>query len=323
MKKIIVLIVTVLCCFALFYFCNNGAMRAKTEKYITVENGMSDAAITKLLKEKGIIKSKAVFKIVNKLSKKGYFKSGTGKFSSKMSYGEIIDILVNKMDSTVKVTIPEGYELCDIVKLLSGKLGTSEDEFYNEIENGKFDYDFISELPPGKMRLEGFVFPDTYYFEKNSKPHDIINACLKRFSQIYTDDMEKQAEKMGYNTLQIITLASIIEKETSSDYEIVSSVFHNRLNSKEFKRLQSCATVIYVTKNPKKRLNAEDIKVDSPYNTYLCDGLPPGPIASPGEKAIYAALNPAKTDYYYFSADGNGKNSFSKTYEEHLAKNRG
>lgn len=323
MKKIAFAVVTVLCCFVLFYFCNNGALRAETKKYITVENGTSNAAITKLLKEQGIIKSETIFKIVNKISGKGYFKSGTGKFSSKMSYGEIIDILVNQMDNTVKVTIPEGYELCDIVKLLSDRLDIDEEKFYNEIETGNFDYDFINELPKGKMRLEGFMFPDTYYFEKNSKPHDIINVCLKRFSQIYTDDMKMQAEKMGYNTLQIITLASIIEKETSSDYETVSSVFHNRLKSKEFKRLQSCATVIYVTKNPKKRLSAEDIKVDSPYNTYLYDGLPPGPIASPGEKAIYAALNPAETDYYYFSADGNGKNSFSKTYEEHLAKNRG
>lgn len=323
MKKFVFAAAMALLCLVLVYFCNNGVLKSKTEKYITVEDGMSDAAITRLLKEQGIIKNETIFKIVNKASKKGYFKSGTGKFSSKMSYGEIIDVLVNKMDNTVRVTIPEGYELCDIAALFSDKLGISEDEIYNEIENGIFDYDFINELPQGKMRLEGFLFPDTYYFERNSNPHEIIDACLKRFSQVYTSDMKKRADELGYTTLQIITLASIIEKETRSEYELVSSVFHNRLKSSEFKRLQSCATVIYVTKNPKKRLNSEDIKVDSPYNTYLYDGLPPGPIASPGEKAIYAALNPADTDYYYFSADGNGKNSFSKTYEEHLAKNRG
>lgn len=323
MKKVVTAVIVVFVAFMSIYFCDNGLMRTKNEKYITIESGASNAAIAEVLKDNGIIKSKTVFKIVDKISGKGYFKSGTGKFSSKMSYGKIIDILVNDMDNTVKVTIPEGYELCDIVELFSDKLNISEEEFYNEIENGKYNYDFTDILPPGKMRLEGFIFPDTYYFEKNSKPHDIINVCLKRFSQIYTDDMKKRAEELGCDTLQIITLASIIEKETNSEYETVSSVFHNRLNSNEFKKLQSCATVIYVTKEPKKRLTAEDIKTDSPYNTYLYDGLPPGPIASPGEKAIRAALYPANTDYYYFSAEGNGKNTFSKTYEEHLAKNRG
>lgn len=323
MKKVVTAVIVVFVAFMSIYFCDNGLMRTKNEKYITIESGASNAAIAEVLKDNGIIKSKTVFKVVDKISGKGYFKSGTGKFSSKMSYGKIIDILVNDMDNTVKVTIPEGYELCDIVELFSDKLNISEKEFYNEIENGKYDYDFTNILPSGKMRLEGFIFPDTYYFEKNSKPHDIIDVCLKRFSQIYTDDMKKRAEELGYDTLQIITLASIIEKETNSEYETVSSVFHNRLNSNEFKKLQSCATVIYVTKEPKKRLTAEDIKTDSPYNTYLYDGLPPGPIASPGEKAIRAALYPANTDYYYFSAEGNGKNTFSKTYEEHLAKNRG
>lgn len=323
MKKMIFAIIFALLCFVVIYFCDNGLLSATTEKYITVENGATNTEIINQLKEQGIIKSEFVFKIVDKVSKKGYFKSGTGKFSSRMSYGEIIDILVNKMDNTVKVTIPEGYELCDIVRLFSDKLGISEDELYNEIENGNFEYDFINQLPKNKMRLEGFIFPDTYYFEKNTNPHKIIDVCLNRFSNIYTSEMKKRAEELGYSTLQIITLASIIEKETDSEYELVSSVFHNRLASTEFTKLQSCATVIYVTKNPKKRLNAEDIKIDSPYNTYIYDGLPPGPIASPGEKAIYAALNPAETDYYYFSADGNGKNSFSKTYEEHLSKNRG
>ncbi len=323
MKKIIFAIVFALLFFTVIYFCNNGLLASNTEKYITIENGATNTEITKQLKEHGIIKSEFIFKAVNKAAGKGYFKSGTGKFSSRMSYGEIIDVLVNKMDNTVKVTIPEGYELCDIVRLFSDKLNISEDELYSEIENGDFEYDFINELPKNKMRLEGFIFPDTYYFERNSQPHKIIDVCLNRFSKIYTSEMKERAEELGYSTLQIITLASIIEKETDSEYELVSSVFHNRLQSTEFSKLQSCATVIYVTKNPKKRLNAEDIKIDSPYNTYVYDGLPPGPIASPGEKAIYAALHPAETDYYYFSADGKGKNSFSKTYEEHLAKNRG
>ncbi len=321
-KKFLYVVIAVLILYVV-YITNNGMFAAEKTVQIEIPKGMGNYEITQILKENGIIKSEFVFKIYTKLANKGYFKNGTGEFSSKMSYGEIIDVLVNKMENNIKVTIPEGYELHQIVDLFAETLDLNTETLYDEIENGSFDYEFIKELPQGKFRLEGYLFPETYLFEKGTSEHDVIDTCLAQFDKVYNGEYRKRAKELGYTTNEIITLASIIERECNTDREIVSSVFHNRLNSSEFSYLESCSTVIYVTKNPKPRLEAEDIRVDSPYNTYINKGLPPGPIGAPGREAIQAALYPAETDYYYFSDMGGGKNTFSKTYEEHLSKNRG
>ena len=319
---IVLLSIAVILC----YFGVNGFCAPYREAKITVEQGQSAYSIISDLKENGIIKSELFMKLNYKsaVKKDGFsIKSGTAVFNSRMSYGEILNILNTAMrPEDIVLTIPEGFEILQIAEAVENALGIPQSEFLNEIANGKFDYPFItSELPQGETRLEGYLFPDTYFVNKDFSAHRIIDMMLARFDEIYTDEYAKQAEKLGYTTHEIITLASIIEHECSSDHELVSSVFHNRLKSSDFSYLESCATVIYVTKQPKDRLTYTDINVDSPYNTYLNKGLPPGPIASPGATAIKAALYPAQSDYYYFSADGNGKNSFSKTYEEHLAKN--
>lgn len=306
--------------FTLYYGVNGLFVAKKVSEIVIPEGAGANTVITKL-HEEGLIKSKLAMKIVIKLTgSASKIRSGSAEISSKMSYFEIKDKLLNA-SSTVKVTIPEGYEIDEIVKVFSKELGIDENELYSEIESGEFDYDFITdELPAGKHRLEGYIFPETYYFEKNMTAHQVIDVCLKQFEKIFTDKLKKQTEKMGFTVHEMITLASIIEKEGKTDLDKISSVFHNRLKSDYFSYLESCATVIYVTKNPKDRLTYADINVDSPYNTYLNKGLPPGPIASPGEQAIVAAVYPAETEYYYFSALDNGKNTFSKTYDEHLTK---
>lgn len=314
---------TVIAVFLIFvlYFGVNGLFMPKRVCEIVIPEGAGASSVISALKDEGLIKSelimKAVVKITGSASK---IRSGSTEISSKMSYFEINDRLLSA-SSTVKVTIPEGYEIDQIVKVFSEKLGIDKQQLYEEIEKGEFDYDFITdELPFGKHRLEGYIFPETYYFEKNMSAHQVIDVCLSQFDKVFNDKLRKQTEKMGFTTHEIVTLASIIEKEGKTDLDIISSVFHNRLKSDRFSYLESCATVIYVTKQPKDRLTYADINVDSPYNTYLNKGLPPGPIASPGEQAIISAVYPATTDYYYFSATEKGKNTFSKTYEEHLAK---
>ena len=310
------------------YFGINGFCIPYREAKITVEQGQSAYSVISELKENGIIKSEIFMKLNYKsaVKKDGFsIKSGTATFNSHMSYGEILNILSSDMrPEDFVLTIPEGYETVQIAAAVQKVCGISREEFLAEIADGDFDYPFITDsLPAGQARLEGYLFPDTYFIGREFSAHDIIDLMLARFEEAYTDEYAKQAENLGYTTHEIITLASIIERECSADHELVSSVFHNRLKSNEFSYLESCATVIYVTKQPKDRLTYKDINVDSPYNTYLNKGLPPGPIASPGKTAINAALYPAQSDYFYFSADGNGKNSFSKTYEEHLAKNNG
>lgn len=319
---IVILSLAVVLC----YFGSNGLFASYCEAKITVEQGQSAYSIFDELKENKIIKSTFFMKLNYKLSaKKDAFsvKSGTAVFNSRMSYGEILNTLNTAMrPEEVTLTIPEGYEIMQIAEAVESACGISKQDFLTEIATGEFDYPFITnELPDSETRLEGYLFPDTYFVSKDFSAHDIIDMMLARFDEVYTDEYAKQAEKLGYTTHEIVTLASIIERECSADHELVSSVFHNRLKSNEFAYLESCATVIYVTKQPKDRLTYADINVDSPYNTYLNKGLPPGPISSPGAVSIKAALYPAQSDYFYFSADGEGKNSFSKTYEEHLAKN--
>ncbi len=310
-----VLVLTVL------YFGINGLFVPEIKKEIVIEEGAGANSVVSMLKEQGLIKSKLVMKSLIKLSGNAQkIRTGNAEISSKMGYFEIMDKLLNA-NAIVKVTIPEGYEIDDMVKLFEEKLGIPTEEFYGEIESGVFDYEFINDdLPAGRYRLEGYIFPETYYFDKSMTAHQVIDACLAQFDRVYTPELRKQTEKMGFTYHEMITLASIIEKEGKSELDKISSVFHNRLKSVNFSCLESCATVIYITKQPKDRLTYEDIKVQSPYNTYINRGLPPGPIASPGEQAIMAAIYPAETDYFYFSAIPGGKNTFSKTYEEHLAK---
>ncbi len=312
-----VAIVLVVC----LYFGINGLFVKKVEKEIVIADGESANSVIEQLADEGIIKSKLIMKAVLKVSgASSRVQSGTVKVSSKMSYGRIKNQLL-AAQSTVKVTIPEGYELVDIVKVFAEKLNIPEQEFFEEIKHGKFDYEFITdELPPDERRLEGYIFPETYFMDKGMSAHQVLDVCLSQFDKIYDKKMREQTKKMGFSIHQMVTLASIIEKEGKTDLDKISSVFHNRLKSNEFSYLESCATVIYVTKQPKDRLTYQDINVDSPYNTYLYKGLPPGPIASPGKQAIVAAIYPAETDYFYFSAEEGGVNSFSKTYNEHLQK---
>jgi len=319
-RKVLIITASVLLVF-LLYFSINGLFAPKVEKEIVIPEGAGANRVISMLKNEGLIKSRLVMKLVVRLSgSASKIKSGSTEISSKMGYFEINKRLLSA-NSNVKVTIPEGYEIDDIVKLFSEKFGIPAEEFYAEIESGIFDYEFINDdLPKGRYRLEGYIFPETYFLDKNMTAHQIINTCLAQFDKVFTEEMRRQTTKMGFTYHEMITLASIIEKEGSSDLDKISSVFHNRLRDERFSYLESCATVIYVTKQPKDRLTFADINVSSPYNTYINKGLPPGPIASPGEQAIKAAIYPADTDYFYFSATEGGKNTFSKTYEEHLQK---
>lgn len=323
-KKCIIVTLAAVAAIILLYILSlsiNGLFAKKVEKEFTVPEGAGAYAVVDMLKEEGLIKSSLFMKMeIKRTDSAGKIRSGSVELSSKMSYSEILDGLKNAT-SNIKITIPEGYELDNIVKLFAECTGIPEQEFWTELESGEFEYPFITdELPEGKYRFEGYVFPETYFMDKSMSAHQIVDMCLAQFNKVFTDEMKSKTEKMGYSVHEIVTLASIIEKEGSSDLDKISSVFHNRLKSPDFSYLESCATVIYVTKQPKDRLNFTDINVESPYNTYLNKGLPPGPIASPGKKALEAAVNPADTDYYYFSATEGGKNTFSKTYDEHLSK---
>jgi UPF0755 protein len=231
---------------------------------------------------------------------------------------EIMKALVAGKAETVRFTIPEGYD----IKRTSAKLTEdgliNAETFAKEIETGKFDYEFLKDAPAGPNRLEGFLFPETYEIFANANEHDIIDKMLYQFNKVFTDEYYARAEELGMSVRDVITLASIIEREARvpEDRPVIASVFYNRLKIKM--PLQSCATVQYILGEQKPVLSIKDTKIESPYNTYLHPGLPPGPIASPGADSIKAALYPADTDYLYFLAKGDGSHAFSSTYEQFL-----
>lgn len=294
---------------------------------INIPKGASSSKIASILKDKNVIKNELYFKFISKQRKiGGKYQAGEYELNKAMNIDEIINKLI-KGDiyvEAVKITIPEGFELKQIVDRLvnNDELNINREQLIDIIENKDFEFKFLKEIPKGKNRLEGFLFPDTYLFKKDISEEEIVFKMLNRFDEIFQNEYYKRAKELDMSIKDVITLASIIEREARVDKErkIISSVFHNRL--KKDMLLQSCATVQYILGERKQNLTYQDLEIDSQYNTYIYKGLPPKPIASPGKASIEAALYPDDTSYLYFVAKGDGSHVFSRTYSEHLkAKN--
>ncbi len=283
---------------------------------VIITDGMSVADAAAELKDMGIIKFPYLLRLTARAEDYDKrIRPGRAQIQEGMSYTQILEALVKNSGDTVTVVIPEGFEVKDIAARLTELV--SEEDFYAALGDD-YDYRFLDGLPEREVRLEGYLFPATYEFEKGSSAHEIIDAMLKAFDEHFTEEYYSRAEEIGMTVDEVVTLASIIEREAVSDEDRgkISGVFHNRLNINM--RLQSCATVQYILKERKPVLSTSDTEIDSPYNTYRYDGLPIGPIASPGEESIKAALYPEDTDALYFVLGPDGKHRFSKTYEEHL-----
>jgi len=294
--------------------------------YFDVPRGASTNAIAVALEEAGFIKYPQIFKIMSKVNGyDGLYQSGTHIVSIELGYEELMMILVQKPE-LVKAMIPEGLTSPQVYEVLIKSGLTNANEIRTRISTMEFDYNFLKNLPRRSDLLEGYLFPDTYEFDLNAKPADIIGVMLKNFSNKVPEEYYDRAEELGMTMDEIITLASIIEREAKNEDDrfIVSGVFHNRLNGEDesLKRLQSCATIQYLFYKRNgimlRRISDNDTKVADPYNTYMNPGLPPGPICNPGLSAIKAALYPAETEYFFFVAKGDGTHQFSETYEEHL-----
>ncbi len=320
MKKIIVILLIVAIVAGLCgYRWLTAPVTLAEETVVTVEEASATGAIGALLKENGVIRSELGFKLeVRKKNADGDLKPGTYHFKGENSVGDVVDALVSgPAISGVKVTIPEGYNQKQIIDTLAEAGVCSEAEFLEAAANGDFGYGY---LPPAgdSLRLQGFLFPETYYFAEGDSAENVIAAMLAEFDKNYTDEMHQYLKDTGRTTYQWLTMASIVEKEAvvAEDRPIIAGVFYNRLE--QGMALQSCATIQYALGEVKPVLSIADTQIDSPYNTYTHTGLPPGPIASPGVESMQAALHPAETDCLYFVAKPNGAHIFSKTYEEHM-----
>ncbi len=311
-----------------FAFVKNDEVREVViPEYATLDD------VATILHENEIIAYPQIFKLysVAKGDKREYV-AGTYSISPMYNYEELMDAFKKKEATGVQdIMIPEGYTTDEIIDLFVSKgIGTKEG-FVDVINNYDFDYWFIDELgedwaADGRIyRLDGYLFPDTYQFYNNSSEVTVVRKLLKRFNQIFDKDSREQCAAMGYTVDQMVTLASIIEKEAGSSAEFfyVSSVFHNRLKKPwEYPKLESDATIVYAIQHAtgeRPTLTGDDLLYDTPYNTYTKNGLPPGPIANPSASAILAALMPIETNYHFFVSDG-GVTYFSETKWEHDRK---
>jgi len=295
---------------------------AADEKQIVIPKGSSLKTIAGILEKENLIKDSLVFELYCKLhDKSDSIKAGKYSIKTSMSVSEIVEAIStssNAIEDTVKFTIPEGYKLDQIIEKLSSLGVVSREELESALDSKKYDYGFIEQIPEREKKLEGYLFPDTYEIYKDTTAEDIIDKLLGRFDKVFKEEYRSRAKELGMSMDQVVVLASIIEREAKLDNErkTISAVFHNRL--KKNMLLQSCATVQYLFKEQKEVLTYKDLEIESPYNTYINTGLPPGPIASPGLKSIEAALYPEKVDYLYFVARNDGSHIFTKTYSEHI-----
>ena len=322
-KKILIAVICVaviIVAGAVFYITGLGkALDSNDTQTVSViiSSGSSTGQIGQILEEEGIISSADKFKIWSRI--KGYdsrYKAGTYTLSPSMDFQEIADIIVSGKVTTVNFTIPEGYTIYQTASAIAAKGLGDYDTLVSLIEAGDFEYDFLKDAQNNKNKLEGYLFPNTYTVDKGMNEEQIIKVMLDQF--------EKQPYKVyaesgsSYSLNDIITVASIIERECKVDEErpLVASVIYNRLA--KGMPLQMCSTVQYVLGKQKEVLTYADTRIESPYNTYTNTGLPPGPICSPGLAAIKAALNPADTDYLYFvlSEKLDGTSNFSSDYAQ-------
>ena len=252
-----------------------------------------------------------VFKIYLRFRDGGKrIKAGQYHIEGNYSLNEIIDILESGKGRMVKVTIPEGFSIKQIVEHLEKVGQIQKDEFYAELnEASKW---FPYPIPDGNF--EGYLYPETYFLPESYDEKILVETMLKEFLKRFP--VEKYSNKDEF--YQKLIMASILEREAmvKSEKPIMASVFYNRM--KKGMTLSSDATVNFVFDYSKKRIYYKDLKVDSPYNTYKYKGLPPAPICNPAVDSVEAAYNPADTDYLFFVAKGDGSHYFSRTYREHL-----
>jgi len=290
------------------------------EKHVTVKirEGLSTAEIADRLAEKGIISSSLKFRIIARL--RGYdnkLRPGAYTFTAGMEDEEVFAKLLTGEKKLIKFTIPEGFGVKQIAERLYNLDLADKDEFIKAATDFA-PYDYMRKRQNVFYAAEGFLFPDTYAVESDVEIDEILTLMSRTFDDRLTPTMRKQAEQMGLSVYDLITLASLVEREVRfpEDRPIVAQVLLKRL--KLNMPLQTDATLQYLMETPKEEVSIADTQIDSPYNTYQHTGLPPGPIANPGMASITAVLHPSDTDYLYFVADRRGHNHYAYTYEEHL-----
>jgi UPF0755 protein len=295
-------------------FAKKPANKSSTTAVFIVRPGQRLKSISENLHKMGILTHPFKFRLFAQMKRYDRrIRAGEYFLTASMTPTQILDIFTSGKVLLHRVTVPEGYTQRQIASVLEQAGLVSANEFLEAAT----DKGLLNAFKIEADSFEGYLFPDTYDFPKGVTSQKIISTMVKRFWSQFKSEWKKQVDKSGWSIHEVVTLASIIEKETgvAEERTIISSVFHNRLKKKM--RLESDPTVIYGIKDFDGNLTRNHLKTPTPYNTYRIKGLPPGPIANPGAAAIESALFPADTGYIYFVSKGDRTHKFSKTIKEH------
>lgn len=296
------------------------ASKNKARDIVMVVPQQSTATqVGQLLKDHELIRSPFIFVLYARWKNlDGSLKTGEYMLSNGLTTPQMLDELVDGRLAAVTITIPEGLTMTQVAELLETKGLVGREEFLAVAAREDFTCKNLESRPKGERRLEGYLFPDTYQVTRGESAHFIIDLMLKRFEQEIEDlNYLARAKKAGLTLHEAVTLASLVEREAKIDAErpLIAGVIHNRM--KKSMLLQIDATVQYALGTNKPQVYYKDLEVDSPYNTYKNNGLPPGPIAMPGRSSLLAAVEPAKTLYLYYVARPDGSHAFATNYDDH------
>lgn len=342
-----VLIVSVVLAVAMWFAADDVLALTKPDNSITItiRDGDTLEDIAQNLKDHGLVNYKSLFVLYGKFSHaESKISSGTFELNQMFDYHALVNGMAYASENreTVTLTFPEGYSCQQIFELLEQNGVCTVAELEDVAANNDFEMDMLADLPYGdKNRLEGYLFPDTYDFYVDDEPVRVIKKLLNNFESKFTEDMytaietlnqdirsrmeeegsfsEVEIQNSMMDVYKILTVASLIEKEAGSDAErtTIASVIYNRLTTRVHELLQIDATVEYALGEHRTQITESDLAVDSPYNTYKYEGLPPGPIANPGISSIMAAIYPEDTDYFFYALGESGRtHSFFNTYIE-------
>lgn len=296
---------------------------SKEEIIFSIKKGEGTKEIAVNLEKEGLIKMATLFRIFTILKGvSGKLQAGDYLISLSMAIPEITEKFISGEVIKESITIIEGWNSKEIAQYL-GEKGFSKEEFLNLVKKDfSGEYNFLKDKPKN-LDLEGYIFPDTYEIQKGETLEEVAHKTLQNFDKKLTQDLRKEIEKQNKTIFDIITMASMIEKEVKilEDKKLVSGILWERLENNI--PLQVDATISFITGKKGTTILIEETKIDSPYNTYNYKGLPLGPISNPGLESIIAAIYPESSNYWYYLSTPEGKTIFSKTLEEHnIAKEK-
>lgn len=285
------------------------------ERALFVSRGETFGSVVDSLEASGMIRSRMLYLITaDLLHGRSHIRIGKYVFNSGTSNAELVRAIAEGREIVpIPVTIPEGLTVRRQAKIFARHLGIDSSKYVDLAD----DTAFVHQLGLPGNSLEGYLLPDTYFFNWQTDEHDILRELAAAFKRFFSDSLKQRARVLGMSEEDVVTMASIVEGESrlSEERPIIAGVYYNRLRIGM--RLDADPTIQYILDGRPRRLSYDDLKLDSPYNTYQHAGLPPGPINNPGKASILAALYPAQHQYLYFVANGKGGHWFSRTFEEH------